>query len=436
MVTRRPMNTAPWKDAFAEAEQNGSFSAATRDKRRAAFERFLSSGIPLTTDEQWKYTSLRSLAELTPVRLGSSQTTPALASLEEHLFGELLQDNTWSKLVIVNGRLVHTTLAQENNTTSNFGGSEDTTLSGLDEACDHAPQDGLTWLMRAFRPNPVQVSIPFTKHRQKLLLLSVSGLDEDTNFSCSDLRLKLAEQAEADVVIAQIDLGERPSLKLEDITLVAEASARLRVLHLQDARKGAHLVTRAGLQISQNASCSHVFCSTTSGLIRNDLSAQLDGPGADLVLNGLYAPRSGGHIDNHTDTAHKVGQTTSNQLYMGLMTAPSHAVFNGRMQIKQGADGSSAHQLNRNLLLTSGAQVDTKPELKIDTDDVSCSHGATIGALADEEIFYLRSRGLSREEANGLICRGFAAEPAAEVLSVDQHELYSLWTKTAAQLTW
>lgn len=440
MVIRRPMDTAPWSEAFAAAEQQGAFSAATRDRRRAAFERFLVSGMPVTTDEEWKYTSLRALAEVTPVRLGSADTGPAPAHAHDSLkaapFGHLLEDNTWSKFIIINGRLVPTARTPANGESSVMESVGQRPLAGLDEACKHAPEDGLTWLLRAFRPDAVQVRVPFKKHQQKLFLLSVSGLDTDTNFSCSDLRLHFAEQVEADVIIAQVDLGERPSLRLEDITIVTEAAARVRVLHLQDARTGAHLVTRAGFQVKKNASCSHVFCSTASGLIRNDVSAQLAGPGADLVLNGLYAPRSGGHIDNHTDTAHEVGQTTSNQLYMGLMTAPSHAVFNGRMRIKQGADGSAAHQLNRNLLLATGALVDTKPELQIDTDDVSCSHGATIGALADEEIFYLRSRGLSREEANGLICQGFAAEPAAEVLSLEQRDLYTVWTREAAQLTW
>jgi Fe-S cluster assembly protein SufD len=462
MVTRRHLDTNRWAQAFAAAEENHNFSSATLSQRRSAFERFLAVGMPVTADEDWKYTSLRGLAGFTPTifaeqhrqmidQLPSTGTAgrpidrrfadpaPALAAIEANdPLRTLIGDPTWAKYIVLNGQLVPTADALQVEAKKSRKSSSQTDseqrLPSLEDVCQTSPTDGLMWLHQAFRPEPIEVHLHHTSQRQKVLLLSLSGSFSGLNFSCSDIRVRCAEQAEADVVIAQVDLSENPTLRLDNLTLIAEPSSRLRILHVQDARKGAHLVSRMGMLLKRNASCTHVLSTTASGLIRNDLSSILAEPGADLVVNGFYSPSAGGHIDNHTDTSHEVGQTTSNQLYMGLMSTPSHAVFNGRIRILRGADGSSAHQLNRNLLLSPNAAVDTKPELQIDADDVSCSHGATIGALSEDEIFYLRSRGLTREQAHDLICNGFAAEPASTGLSEEQRRLYNSWALEAGQL--
>lgn len=154
-----------------------------------------------------------------------------------------------------------------------------------------------------------------------------------------------------------------------------------------------------------------LFELTTGGeLTRNDLTAVLDGEGAEIEVNGLYTVAGRNHVDNHTTIEHAVPNTSSRQLYKGILSGHACGVFNGRIVVKPGAKATDALQMNRNLLISRTAKVDTKPQLEIGNDDVRCSHGATIGRLDEAQLFYLKSRGLDPKEAEALLSRGFAVE--------------------------
>jgi Fe-S cluster assembly protein SufD len=128
-----------------------------------------------------------------------------------------------------------------------------------------------------------------------------------------------------------------------------------------------------------------------------------------VELYGLYLASGRQHIDNHTRVHHRVGPATSTEEYRGILSDRSRCVFNGKAIVHRGADGTDARQANHNLLLSDKAEIDTKPELEIYADDVKCSHGATVGQLDKTALFYLRSRGLDRDEAAQVLTRAFAA---------------------------
>lgn len=154
-----------------------------------------------------------------------------------------------------------------------------------------------------------------------------------------------------------------------------------------------------------------LFELTTGGdLTRNDMTAVLAGEGAELEANGLYTATDRNHVDNHTAIEHAVPSTVSRQLYKGILGGHGCGVFNGRIVVKPGAKGTDALQMNRNILSSRTAKVDTKPQLEIGNDDVRCSHGATIGRLDEAQLFYLKSRGLDPKEAEAMLARGFAGE--------------------------
>jgi len=154
-----------------------------------------------------------------------------------------------------------------------------------------------------------------------------------------------------------------------------------------------------------------LFELTTGGeLTRNDLTAVLAGEGAEIEMNGFYTGHGRNHVDNHTTIEHAVPNCSSHQLYKGILAGHACGVFNGRIVVKPGAKGTDALQMNRNLLSSRTAKVDTKPQLEIGNDDVRCSHGATIGRLDEAQLFYLKSRGLDPKEAEALLARGFAGE--------------------------
>ena len=150
-------------------------------------------------------------------------------------------------------------------------------------------------------------------------------------------------------------------------------------------------------------------------LRRHDLQVRLEGEGAACKLNGVVVTQGTQHYDNHTTIEHIAAHCNSEETYRNIAADKSHAVFNGRIHIHPDAQKSNANMNNKNLLLTTGAEIDTKPELEIYADDVKCAHGATIGQLDEESLFYLVSRGISRRDANVLLTMAFINELVAQV---------------------
>jgi Fe-S cluster assembly protein SufD len=154
---------------------------------------------------------------------------------------------------------------------------------------------------------------------------------------------------------------------------------------------------------------SHVV--TLGGrLARLDLSVLLDGPGASCVLDGLYVASDEQHFDHHTFVDHRQPHGTSLQRYKGILDGRSRGVFDGRVAVRKDAQKTNAHQENRNLILSDQALAHTKPSLNIEADDVKCSHGATVGQLEEDPLFYLRSRGIDERTARSILTYAFARE--------------------------
>jgi len=145
-------------------------------------------------------------------------------------------------------------------------------------------------------------------------------------------------------------------------------------------------------------------------LVRNNVHTVLGGEGCDCLINGLYVGSDSQHMDNHMRVEHAQPHGDSRQFYKGILNDRSSAVFSGRIIVHPGAQKTDAKQTNKNLLLSEEAHVDTKPQLEIYADDVKCTHGATIGQLDEEAIFYLRARGLGIDAARSLLIHAFAGE--------------------------
>ena len=139
--------------------------------------------------------------------------------------------------------------------------------------------------------------------------------------------------------------------------------------------------------------------STGGAIVRSDMTFDLQEEQAECLMNGVYIPGDKQHIDHHTTVRHLVPNCRSNQDYKGVLTGQSRAVFNGKIVVAKDAQHTKAHQQNKNLLLSALAEIDTKPQLEIFADDVVCSHGATVGQLDEEALFYLATRGIGEKEA-------------------------------------
>lgn len=201
---------------------------------------------------------------------------------------------------------------------------------------------------------------------------------------------------------AVTEISVAPNAELEHVRVQREASAGSHVsaLHAtleRDSRLACHAITLGG------------------GLVRNDVQVALLGEGASAQLYGVFLGTGCRHIDNHTTIDHAVPNTSSVELYKGVLDDQSRGIFHGLIIVRPDAQKTDARQSSKNLLLSPGAEVDTTPQLEIRADDVKCSHGSTIGQIDPDALFFLRARGIDERDARALLTRAFVSEATAQL---------------------
>jgi Fe-S cluster assembly protein SufD len=181
-----------------------------------------------------------------------------------------------------------------------------------------------------------------------------------------------------------------------------------------ESQKAYHIGTT---QVYQ-ADNSHFYSATVTlngNFIRNNLNIVLNGQHAEAFMYGLYMPNGRQHIDNHTLVDHAMPNSYSSELYKGILDDNSTGVFNGKIFVRPDAQKTNAYQSCKNVVLSSGASMNTKPQLEIFADDVKCSHGTTTGQLNDEALFYMRSRGIPKDEARSLLLYAFSQDVLSQI---------------------
>jgi Fe-S cluster assembly protein SufD len=192
--------------------------------------------------------------------------------------------------------------------------------------------------------------------------------------------------------------------------IVAGENSNIEWYKIQDENLDSYHVTLTQTE-QKRGSVFTIYTVTTGGsLVRNDINTVLDDENCEAHLFGLYLTEDSQHVDYHTFIDHAKPHCASNELFKGVLNDKSHAVFNGKVFVRPDAQKTNAYQSNKNILLSKDAIVDTKPQLEIFADDVKCSHGATVGQLEEEPLFYLRSRGISEELARSMLIRAFAGD--------------------------
>jgi Fe-S cluster assembly protein SufD len=192
--------------------------------------------------------------------------------------------------------------------------------------------------------------------------------------------------------------------------VVLEEGARVEHYKVQDESETAFHLALLDVRQGRGSRFSSHSVALGSSIARHEVRVGLEAKGAEVRLNGLYMPRGDQHHDNPILIEHAAPHCTSRQLYKGVVDGRGHGVFNGHIIVRPGALGTDASQTNKNLLLSDHAEVDTRPRLEILDDDVKCTHGAAVGALDEDAVFYLRSRGVAHQAARGLLTYAFANE--------------------------
>lgn len=199
--------------------------------------------------------------------------------------------------------------------------------------------------------------------------------------------------------------------------LVANENAKVEFVTIQQGAEREILVNNVFVDIAKNSKLRCYTFTFKGLLVRNNLTIAIHGENIDARLNGLYLLSGHTFADNHTVVDHRKPRSFSNEIYKGVMDGNSKAVFNGKIFVQPDAQKTNAFQSNRNILLSESSSVHAKPQLEIWADDVKCSHGCTTGQLDEEALFYLRSRGLSKEMSRGMLLKAFAAETLEGITS-------------------
>jgi len=388
--------------------------------RQQALIQFNAQGLPSKKVEDWKYTSLWNLAQ----QNFSHDALVSAVTAEQVEQVALLQDAY--RLVIVDG-MFSTELSQLE------GIQDGLTLSSLSTGVDQVQQQlgqqvdvakpGLTALNTMLMRDGIVITVAANTEINKPIELLVinSGATENLAVHLRNV-LVIKENSKATFVEHYVGLGEQVAMTNVVTEVVLEEAAELEHYKLQQESENAfHIATLAAKQAA-NSNWHTNNISLGAALARNDIHSQLEGEQSHTTMDGLYLLNNKQHVDNHTRIDHLVPNTTSNELYKGVLDDNSHAVFNGKVMVHKDAQKTDSNQSNHNLLLSRGCEIDTKPEMEIYADDVKCGHGSTVGQINPDQLFFLRARGLDEVSARSLLTYAFAVDVLERIPSVEIKE--------------
>ena len=218
------------------------------------------------------------------------------------------------------------------------------------------------------------------------------------------------KNSRASIIESYIGLTDADNFTNTVTHITAEDGAAIEHYKVQEESSSSYHIGHLKAQLHRDSNVQAYSVSIGARLARHDMQFDLLAPGATAGLYGLFMGAKRQHVDHHTRVDHLMPNTRSDENFRGILDGHAHGVFNGKVVVHQDAQKTDARQSNKNLLLSDTAEVDTKPELEIYADDVQCAHGATVGQLDDNAMFYLLSRGMDRDTARGLLIYAFAAE--------------------------
>jgi Fe-S cluster assembly protein SufD len=408
----------------SDAARQPSWLRALRER---GFARFCELGFPTTRNEDWRFTNVNAIAQ-TPFHLARD------ARQSGAVYGDTLEacriPGAACQLVFVNGRFAADlselgTLPEGVRVGSLAqliaGGTSGVTdgVTSEDRASLEAhlgrylniERDAFAALNTAFIEDGACVYLPRRTVLEAPVYLLFISIPTQHPEMTNPRNLILAEQAaEASIVEDYVSLGSGVSFSNAVTELVAGEGAVISHYLLEREDRQAFNVSTLRTQQARSSNVSSHSVLLGGGLVRNNVHPVLAGEGGECLINGLFIGNGSQHMDNYMLVEHASPHCSSRQFYNGILDGHSHGVFHGRIIVHKDAQKTDAKQTNRNLLLSDDAQIDTKPQLEIYADDVKCTHGATIGQVEENALFYLRSRGIDEASARGLLLLAFANE--------------------------
>lgn len=386
--------------------ENGLTDETWRRLRKQGQQQFALKGLPSKKDEDWKYTSLW---QLTQQSFNHDVTQPGQVVVSDW---QLLTDAY--QLVIVDGHVDFTASSlsglPEGVTVQPLSQSLETAAKYLNQQID-IEKTGFNALNTMLMSEGVFIHVAAGIKLKKPIELLVmnSGATKDLAVHLRNV-VVLEDSAQASFI--EIYASKEGDAGLTNVVTEIDLADSAELFHYKLQRESLnhfHVATMAANQAASSQWHNHNV-SLGAQLARNDVHSKILGEQAHVTMNGLYLVDGEQHVDNHTRIDHSVPNTTSEELYKGVLDGKSHAVFNGKVIVYKDAQKTDANQANQNLLLSRGCEIDTKPEMEIYADDVKCGHGSAVGQIDEAALFFLRSRGLTETSARSLLTFAFAAD--------------------------
>jgi Fe-S cluster assembly protein SufD len=405
--------TSPYRDAFA-ARTGAAEPSWLGTRRAAALERFAALGFPSRRDEAWRFSDLRPLARhpFPPAAAIGAATADALAPWR--LAGPT------HRIVILDGRFAPSLSeigplpagAWLGATAQALAAHPALVEAALDDSDDQGGQAFAALNAAFFADGFVLALEPGVVLDRPVEVIHLGRAVSPCSFHVRSAML-LGAQSRATVVESFAGAGPAWTNAVASVRL--GSGARLHHVRVQDEDAEAIHLALVRAALADGAAYEAFALTTGAALGRHDIHVRFDGPDALCQLDGAFLLRGRQEGTIATFVDHAAPGCTTRELFKGVVEDRAHGVFLGRIAVRPDAQRSDAQQVNRNLLLSRHATIDTKPELEIFADDVKCSHGATVGDLEEETLFYLRSRGIAEDEARRILIEAFAAETLERV---------------------
>ncbi len=394
------------------------------DLRRSGFDAFRATGLPERRTEAWKYTNLNKLAKIGFAPAEPSPELAALPSTYLPIEGYLI--------VFVNGRFAPALSALGDL-------PEGIVAVSLRERLERDPEQlethlgrltpsrdlPLTALNTAFAEDGLFLCIaPDTKLEPPIHVVSLGHApDQPTAYHMRSL-IEIGAGSSATILESHIGSGGGTYFSNSVCGIQLDAGARLGHYRLQNDNLQAFNIGLTTLELARGSHYDGFSLQVGAALARNEVRTRIGAEAIECRVNGAYLATGTQQIDNTTFVDHAEGGSQSRQVFKGVLDGHARGVFRGKVLVEPQAQKTDGHQLSRTLLLSRSAEMDCKPELEIYADDVKCSHGATVGELDEEALFYLRSRGIDAAESRDILVQAFVAEAIEEIGAPAVREIF------------
>lgn len=400
---------------FARLEQKHTQSDAWFHRvRKEAIGRFAELGFPTTKLEEWRFTNVDPIARMSFHSAEFRADGLSSELLSELPLAHVAFEQRCSRIVFVNGhynpQLSSRNLPDKLIASSLASAIKHEVSSVREHLARHAAfqNEAFVALNTAFLEDGAFIEVPAgVRLDAPIYLLFVSTADQPLASHPRSLII-IGDDSQASIVEDYLAIGDGAYFTNAVTEIVAGKNSVVAHYKLQDENEEAFHISTVDVHQARSSNFTHHSISFGGALVRNNVNVALDGEGAECTLNGLYVAAHNQHVDNHTVIDHIKPHCSSRELYKGILDDKASAVFNGSIIVRKDAQKTDARQSNKNLLLSEGSTINSKPQLEINADDVKCSHGTTIGHLDEDSVYYLRSRGIGVKEAQSVLTYGFA----------------------------